>query len=201
LVQNSPSPSIRNREVVIVGADGCLASGFLGFLDILGLAREVILSRTGEVPFDVVTASETGRAVTDGHGRSLEVQKRLSDIERCAAIVVPGFVPQGMKLPDMSAYADAADWIRREHAHGALACASCGGVYLLGRRTARRAPMHDHLVAARRTQAPLSALRRVVGIGADRRSRRRYGRGVLSWTDISLYVVRQLWRRGRAHGR
>jgi transcriptional regulator GlxA family with amidase domain len=126
--------SIRNREVVIVGADGCLASGFLGFLDILGLAREVILSRTGEVPFDVVTASETGRAVTDGHGRSLEVQKRLSDIERCAAIVVPGFVPQGMKLPDMSAYADAADWIRREHAHGALACASCGGVYLLGRR-------------------------------------------------------------------
>jgi hypothetical protein len=39
------------REVVIVGADGC-SPRFLGFLDILGLAREVILSHGRSVPFD-----------------------------------------------------------------------------------------------------------------------------------------------------
>lgn len=180
-------------NIVVVGIDGCLASGFLGFVDVLNLAREVIANETGETPFDIMTASEDGSSVMDGHGRRLDVDNRLDDISSASAVLVPGQVPQGLKLPDMSGFKAVAEWIRYQHARGSLAGGSCGGVYLLGeagllndRRCTTTWWLHDELRRRypRADAAWGGALTDDGGVIT--------AGGALSWTDISLHVVRLL---------
>ncbi|MFG1345492.1 helix-turn-helix domain-containing protein [Xanthobacter autotrophicus DSM 431] len=180
-------------NIVVVGIDGCLASGFLGFVDVLSLAREVIANYMGEAPFEILTASEDGRPVMDGHGRRLEVDARLDEIASTSAVLVPGQVPQGLRLPDMSKFRPVAEWIRYQHARGSLACGSCGGVYLLGeagllndRRCTTTWWLHDELRRRypRADAAWGGALTDDGGVIT--------AGGALSWTDISLHVVRCL---------
>lgn len=182
-------------DIVILGSEGCLASGFIGLVDILSLARSAIERvRDGVRPFQVLTASIDGRAVIDGHGRHLDVDRALSEISACAAVIVPGFVPdERMQPPAMSGYRSAAAWIRRQHARGALACGSCSGVYLLGeaglldgRRCTTTWWLHDEMKrryphAEAAWGAALIEDRRVVSAG-----------GPLSWIDLALHVVRTL---------
>jgi hypothetical protein len=81
-------------SIVIVGSEGCLASGFIGLVDILSLAQRAIAdSDRGNLPFRILTASIDGLPVRDGRGRLFDVDMALQAISACDAIIVPGFVP------------------------------------------------------------------------------------------------------------
>jgi transcriptional regulator GlxA family with amidase domain len=182
-------------RIVILGSDGCLASAFIGLVDILSLAQRAIRDGTdGKMPFDVVTASAGGGPVIDGHGRRLEADAAFDAITACDAILVPGFVPDGKNVPpSLSGLGAAASWIRHHHSRGALVCGSCSGVFLLGeaglldgRRCTTTWWLHDEMKrryprADAAWGAALIEDRRVVSAG-----------GPLSWIDLALYVIRTL---------
>ncbi len=180
-------------RIVVVGLDGCLGSGFTGLVDVLTLARRAI-ANGGAVPFDVVTASVGSQPVRDGLGRILAVDGALEDIPHCHAAVIPGFVPDNENRPPMLlVHGAAADWLRRQHAHGAWACGSCSGVFMLGeaglldrRRCTTTWWLHDELKHRYPKANPSFGLamaedRRVVTAG-----------GPLSWIDLALHMVRVL---------
>lgn len=181
-------------EIVVVGFNGCLGSAFIGLVDILTLSRRVISNDGRPTPFRVSTASFDGRPIEDGAGRRFEVDSSFETISACRAIVVPGYICDGDDcLPLTPAIAAAAAWIRRQHALGALVCASCNGVFILGaaglldgRRCTTTWWRHDELKsryprADAAWGAPLIEDRRVVTAG-----------GPLSWIDLSLHVIRAL---------
>jgi len=86
-----------------------------------------------------------------------------------------------------------ASWLRRQHAMGALVCASCSGVFILGeaglldgRRCTTTWWRHDELKARYPKAkaiwgAPLIEDQRVVTSG-----------GPLSWIDLCLHIIRSL---------
>ena len=181
-------------QVVILGSNGCLASGFIGLVDILWLARRALTDGDAPTPFDVVTASIGGAPVTDGHGRMLEVDLDVAAISRCDALIVPGFVPDATNRPPaLEDLRPLARWVRDQHSKGALACGSCSGVFLLGEAgllDARRCTttwwLHDELKyrypkADSSYGATLIEDRRVITAG-----------GPVSWIDLALFVVRKL---------
>lgn len=181
-------------RIVIAGFNGCLASGFVGLVDLFWLARRAIAKKSRDDPWQVMTASADGRSVTDGHGRRFEVNVGFPDIPACDAVLVPGFVPDGDgRPPAMSAFAEAAGWLRAQHAQGALVCGSCSGVFVLGeagllneRRCTTTWWLHDEMKrryprADAAWGAAITEDRRVITAG-----------GPLSWIDLALYVVRAL---------
>jgi transcriptional regulator GlxA family with amidase domain len=182
-------------NIVVVGSEGCLASSFVGLVDMLWLARRAIAGAAGdEPPFDVTTASLDGGPIMDGNGRRLEIDTALERVAACAAVLVPSFMPDRKgRPPSLAALGPIGAWIRRQHAYGAIAGGTCSGVFLLGEAgllDARRCTttwwLYDEMKRRYpRAEAVLgSALiedRRVVSAG-----------GPLSWIDLVVHVVRAL---------
>jgi transcriptional regulator GlxA family with amidase domain len=182
-------------KIVVVGSEGCLASSFIGLVDMLWLARRALTREAAdEPPFEVVTASLDGGSVLDGNGRRLAADAALEAIAACDALLVPGFVPDRKGRPPLLAgLGRVAAWIRRQHAHGALAAASCSGVFLLGeaglldeRRCTTTWWLYDEMKrryprAEAAWGAALVEDRRVISAG-----------GPLSWIDLVVHVVRTL---------
>jgi len=181
-------------EVVVLGYNGCLGSGFVGASDMLTLSRRMLAEEGKPEPYRVTTASFDGRPFQDGNGRQFQVDKRLEAIAACSAVIVPGyFCSGGDSFPVTPPIGAAAAWIRHQHALGAIVCGSCNGVFLLGeaglldgRRCTTTWWRHDELRkrcprADAVRGAPLIDDHRVVTAG-----------GPLSWIDLSLHVIRAL---------
>ena len=122
------------KKIVIIASPGCLASGYTGLADMFSLAgRAISAARKEPSPFDIMTASPDGRPVTDGSGRLLTADAALADIKSCDAVLIPGFVPDASNTPpQLGKLGSIASWIRQQYVHGALACGSCSGVFMLG---------------------------------------------------------------------
>lgn len=182
-------------KFVVVGSQGCLASGFVGLVDFLSLARVAIRSRLKDAPtFDVISVSRTGDDVTSGCGRRLKVDASLASLDQCDVLFVPGFVPdERLQPPNMSGLDLEAEWISRRHSQGTLAYASCSGAYLLG---------HANLLVDRRCTTTwwlYDEMKRRYP-----RARTVWGRalvddrgvvtagGPLSWVNLALHAIGQL---------
>ncbi len=181
-------------DIVILGFKGCLGSAFVGAGDLLTLSRRMLAKPGQPKPYEVLTVSFDGRPIEDGGGRKLEVDKSFDEIETCAAIIVPAYLCDGGSsldyTPEIGA---AAAWLRRQHALGAIICASCNGVFILGeaglldrRRCTTTWWRHDELKtrfprAEAAWGAKLIEDDRIVTAG-----------GPLSWIDLSLHVLRAL---------
>jgi transcriptional regulator GlxA family with amidase domain len=181
-------------QIVVLAFDGCLGSGVFGPMDMLTLARKMISKRGQPEPYSLSAVSFDGRFIQDGNGRRIDVDASLESVGDCAAILVPGyFCEAGHSFPATPAIGAAAAWIRQQHARGAIVCASCNGVFLLGeaglldgRRCTTTWWRHDELKnryprADAAWGASLIEDRRVATAG-----------GPLSWIDLSLHVVRKL---------
>ncbi|HYA80852.1 MAG TPA: helix-turn-helix domain-containing protein [Methylocystis sp.] len=181
-------------DVVVLGYRGCIGSALLGSADMLTFALRMISKPNKPAPFSVTTASHGGEPIEDGSGRILAVKKSLDSIKSCSAIIVPGFICDGTNQLEVSPEISAVSaWMRHQHALGAIVCASCNGVFLVGeaglldrRRCTTTWWRHDDLKAAYpRAQVVWGAAliddSRVVTAG-----------GPLSWIDLSLHVVRAL---------
>ena len=190
-------------KIVIAGLDGCLGSAFLGLSDLLALARRAIAnalplsdqhSAGAEADFRAITASATGRAITDGAGLSFDVETSFEEITACDAVIIPSFAPDANgKPPDMSVFGAAAAWLRRHHARGAL-IAGCGsGVFLLGEaglldgRRCTTSWWHQEELKHRYPRADTAWGARLID---DRRVVT--AAGPLSWIDVALHVIRTL---------
>lgn len=189
-------------KIVVLGSEGCLASGYAGLVDVLGLARQAIGALDAKAPrFDLITASVDGRPFLDGQGARHEVTAALTDLESCDALIVPGFVPDGdRRPPDMGGYRAAAAWIRAQHARGALACGSCSGVFLLGeaglldnRKCTTTWWLHEDM----KHRYPRAGA--VWGTALVHDGRVVSAGGPVSWIDVALYVVRELCGDHAAH--
>ena len=182
-------------QIAILAFDGCLGSGVLGPVDLLSLGRRMIAKSRSNPPFEVVIVSFDGRPVRDGSGRRIEADASFETAGDFAAVLVPAFYCEGgHTFPATPAIGAAAAWLRRQHALGAMVCASCNGVFLLGeaglldgRRCTTTWWRYDSLKsryprADTAWGAPLIEDGRVVTAG-----------GPLSWIDLSLSVVRRLF--------
>jgi transcriptional regulator GlxA family with amidase domain len=182
-------------KIVVVGSEGCLASGLVGLVDLLSLARLAIAeSRAAPAPFEVVSASIDGRPVRDGLGRCLEVDAALAEVNACDALIIPGFVPDAHRRPpDLRDRPELATWIRHQHARGALACGSCSGVFLLGEAgllDGHRCTTTWWLYDEMRRRYPRAQAGWGLALAEDRRVIS--AGGPLSWIDLALHVVRAL---------
>ncbi|WDS35807.1 helix-turn-helix domain-containing protein [Pseudoxanthomonas sp.] len=182
-------------KIVVVGSDGCLASGYSGLVDLLGLARQAIAATAIDAPlYELVTASHDGQPFRDGQGVLHQVDSALADVASCNALVVPGFVPdQDRRPPDMALHGTAASWIRAQHARGAMACGSCSGAFLLGeaglldnRRCTTTWWLHEDM----KRRYPLAGA--IWGTALLEDGRVVSAGGPLSWIDVALHVIRRL---------
>lgn len=183
------------KKIVVIASPGCLPSGYMGLIDMFTLAaRAISAARRTSSPFCITGASIDGHFVTDGNGRTLSVEKALTDIGACDAVLVPGFIPDALNNPpDLNPFGSTAAWIRLQHAQGALVCGSCSGVFMLGQAgllNGKKCTTTWWLYDELRRRYPrahaiwgnaLTEDRRIVTAG-----------GPLSWIDIALYVIRQL---------
>jgi transcriptional regulator GlxA family with amidase domain len=181
-------------KIVVAGFNGCLGAGFVGSVDMLKLSSQIISKEAKCQPFKTVTASFKGKPFQDSSGRLLNVDNDMTTVTGLRAILVPGYL-----CDDNAAYlstaeiATMASWLRRQHAMGALICASCSGVFILGeaglldrRRCTTTWWRHDELKARYPKAeaiwgAPLIEDQRVVTSG-----------GPLSWIDLCLQIIRSL---------
>lgn len=182
-------------RIVVLAAEGCLPSGFVGLMDVLTLAQWAGGGRGQTKPaFEVVSASIDGAPVADGRGARIDVMHGLDEIDTCAAVIVPGFLPDSaLRPPSMTGLAPAAAWIRTVHAKGAVVCGSCSGSFLLAeagllnrRRCTTTWWLHEELKRRYpRVHAvwasPMIEDNRIVTAG-----------GPLSWIDLALHVVGRL---------
>jgi transcriptional regulator GlxA family with amidase domain len=181
-------------KVVVLGYRDCIGSAVLGPYDMLTMSLRLFAKPGKPLPFEVVTASLDGGSLEDGNRMRLEVETGLASVKSCRAIIVPGYICDGTNRLDISAEISAiAAWLRHQHAFGAIVCASCNGVFILGeaglldgRRCTTTWWRHDDLKASYpRAQVVWGASQieddRIVTAG-----------GPLSWIDLSLYVIRAL---------
>jgi transcriptional regulator GlxA family with amidase domain len=181
-------------EIVILGFNGCLGTAFVGSVDMLKLSSLMISKASKRQPFGILTASSNGKPFEDSSGRNLNTERSITAITAPSAIMIPGYLSEdNTKFLSTKEIAILAAWLRRQHALGALVCASCSGVFLLGeaglldgRRCTTTWWRHDELKARYPRAdaiwgAPLIEDQRIVTSG-----------GPLSWIDLCLHVIRSL---------
>lgn len=181
-------------EIVVLGFNGCLGAGFVGSVDMLKLSSQMIAKEGKHQPLRILTASFDGNAFQDSSERVLKVERSITTLAGPQAILVPGYLcDDNAEFLSTSEIAMLAAWLRRQHALGALVCASCSGVFILGeaglldgRRCTTTWWRHDELKARYRRAdaiwgAPLIEDQRIVTSG-----------GPLSWIDLCLHIVRAL---------
>jgi transcriptional regulator GlxA family with amidase domain len=182
-------------EIVVLGFTGCLGAGFVGSVDMLKLSMDMISKDGKRQAFQVLTATFDGKPFDDSGGRRLNADKSIAAIAGSSAIIVPGYLCESnADFLATSEIAALSAWLRHQHACGALICASCSGVFLLGeaglldgRRCTTTWWRHDELRSRYPRSdaiwgAPLIEEHRIVTSG-----------GPLSWIDLCLHVIRSLY--------
>lgn len=182
-------------KIVVLAASGCLPSAFVGLMDVLTLAQWAPANRRQSGPaFEILSASADGAPVTDGRGCRVEVMRSLDEIGTCAAVIVPGFLPDdALRPPSMAGLASVATWLRAAHDSGALVCGSCSGSFLLAeaglldrRRCTTTWWLHEEF---KRRYPRVNAVWASPMIEDDRIAT---AGGPLSWIDLALHVIRRL---------
>lgn len=190
------------HTLVVAAIEGTFISGLTGIIDMLALATFGAAEYSRHSQTDVmswtpriITASRDGLPVKDQRGQQFNVDMAFEDVVgSCDAILIPGISP-GMtsRLPDTFSNRKTQQWLRDQHAMGALVCSACSGAFVLGEAgllDARRCTTTWWLHHELKHRFPnadvvwgerLLDSDRVVTAG-----------GPLSWTDITIQVIRWL---------
>ncbi len=112
-------------HITLLFADQCSAASATTALELLTAANLF----SGAPVFDVVTASLDGRPVNTLRGQTLQAEAVLGDIASTDLVLIPGFLfTLREALPGFRRYAD---WLRRQHAQGAVLATMCTATFLL----------------------------------------------------------------------
>lgn len=194
------------HTLVVLALEQALPSALIGMADMFALAglsqrqaagqnQSAADGSTGKAwQPKVVTASEHGREIIDGQGRAFRPDGALADIDRCDAVIIPGFVPCATGLPPETFLGTPGQgWLRRQHQSGALLGGSCSGAFVLGeagllnRRRATTTWWLHYEFSKRYPEVTAAWDSALVQDGNLMTAG-----GPLSWVDICLRMVRTL---------
>lgn len=114
-------------RVTLLLADHCSAASATMALEILRAAN--LFADAGEPLFEVVVASHDGLPVPSLSGQALQAEVALEQVARTDLVLIPGFLfTLREALPGFHRYRD---WLRQQHAQGALLGAMCTATFLL----------------------------------------------------------------------
>jgi transcriptional regulator GlxA family with amidase domain len=112
-------------HITLLFADQCSAASATTALELLTAANLF----AAEPVFNIVTASLDGRPVNTLRGQMLNVDAALADIAHTDLVLIPGFLfTLREALPGFGRYGD---WLRRQHAQGAVLATMCTATFLL----------------------------------------------------------------------
>ena len=187
--------------IVILSINNALPSGLMGINDVLALSGLHFVQKTGskapakiEWSPNVILANHDGKPITDGHGRTFEVDSDLDSIRHCDAILVPGFIPNGQGCPP-NPITDllTRSWLKACYQQGTLICGSCSGVFALGeagllnnKRCTTTWWLHDEL----KTRFPKANAEWASELIDDNGIIT--AGGPLSWVTITLHIIKKL---------
>lgn len=114
-------------KICLLLAEHCAAANATLTLEVLGAANR--FSAAAEPPFACTTASLDGRSVATFSGQRLAVDAALDDVGPVDLVIIPGFLfTLREALPSFVRYGD---WLRRQHAQGAVLASMCTASFLL----------------------------------------------------------------------
>ena len=187
--------------IIIASFDHALPSALTGIIDLFYLANLKFIQKTihQDKPLDltamkVLTASQSGLPIIDGQGRTIEVDTDFNSVDKCDAILIPGFIPSSHGHPPRKSINQQTKlWLKRQHQQGALIGGSCSGTFVLGEagllnklRCTTTWWLHDEL-RRRFPQANAAWASELI----DDRGIITAG-GPLSWVNIALHIVKEL---------
>ena len=187
-------------DIVIFCVDHALPSGITGMVDVLSLSSlSFVREAEGETRKiawspEVVLTSQDGNPIVDGHGRSITVDTNLDSIEKCDAVLIPGFIPDAQGHPPVNiTNPKTRDWLLQRFNQGVLLCGSCSGVFVLGeaglldyRRCTTTWWLHDEL-RQRFPKANAMWASELIDAGGIVSAG-----GPMSWVNIALYIIKKL---------
>lgn len=201
---------MNSQTLVIMAFNQALPSALLGIADMFALANFSQQQLTQQLSSNktathqivdgdtwrpkILIASPDGKDITDGHGRIIKADCALADIDVCAGVLIPGFVPCTNGLPPTQVTdKDCQQWLKRQYDQGALLGGSCSGAFVLGeagllnnRRCTSTWWLHYEF-SQRFPKANAAWGSALVQDGQIITSG-----GPLSWVDISLRMIRIL---------
>lgn len=143
---------------------------------------------------ELIVASVDGSAIIDGQGRTYAVDQSILDIDRCDAVLIPGFVPNQVSKPPTALLDDITKaWLKKQYQQGAIIAGSCSGVLAIGeaglldnKRCTTTWWLHDELKRRNKKACPLWASELLVDQNIVSAG------GPLSWVEVTLQVVKML---------
>lgn len=201
---------MNQHTLVILAVDQALPSALIGTLDMLSLAglSQQQFPDNSQRSFNpnkdyrasepwhpkVITASQNGRDIVDGQGRTFKPDCGLADIDHCHGVLIPGFMPCDNGLPpEHFLNKPGQDWLKRQYRQNALLAGSCSGAFVLGeagllaRRRCTTTWWLHYEFTKRFPQAVAAWGSALVQDGNILTSG-----GPLSWVDICLRMIRLL---------
>lgn len=173
-------------DIGILNYEGAQAAAVLGMADVLGAAAR-IASERGGAGNALLNVSQWARAEGEPAPRRAMSSGTTGPDDRLTVIVIPPGL--GNPLPETEArfYAD---WLRAEHARGAMICSICKGAFLLGEtgllagRTITTHWSYEEAFASRFPGVTVNTDRLIIDDGDILTAG-----GVMAWTDLSLMLI------------
>jgi transcriptional regulator GlxA family with amidase domain len=184
----------RPLHVSLVAIPDAVISTLTGIYDVLGSFRMLDgePSIPVEPPFTIEIVATRSGSVPLASGIPVEAHRAASDVDATDIIIVPS-VLLGVEGWKVGRYPELVQWVRQRHAHGALLCSACSGVFLLaetGLFDGQDATVHwGYADAFARTfpNIPVHPERVLIVSGA--REELITSGASMTWHDLILYLI------------
>lgn len=124
-------PWKNSMKITFVAAEGCLASGIAGLLDMFAIANmwSASLSGNPEPPFATEIVTQGGKPVISGGCMQMLPHRSLADALATDFVLIPPFIP--LPVPNQDSTVEVRNWIIDHHRRHTPVAAMCTGVFLL----------------------------------------------------------------------
>jgi len=118
-------------KMTFLAAEGCLASGIAGLVDMFAIANmwSAYLSGNPDPPFATEIVTQGGRPVVSSGCMQMLPTRSLADAPATDFVLIPPFIP--LPDPDQGDTATVRNWIIAHHRRQTPVAAMCTGVFLL----------------------------------------------------------------------
>lgn len=187
-------PSQQPLHVSLVAIPEAVVSTLSGIFDVMNAFAILPAAREGRAPppFHVEIVGQAAGPLQLASNVPVPVQRGIADVRATDVIIVPSILlpAEGWR---QGRYPDLVDWIRRQHARGALVCSACSGLFLLaetGLFDGMDATVHFGYARAFAAAYPRVPIHpdRVLVISGQREELVTSGAS-MTWHDLVLYLV------------